>query len=56
MPQPPRRVELQPTPILLGVNHEHPTGTDHQVINVGLAPGDGQVMQDRPAVPLQRSQ
>jgi hypothetical protein len=26
------------------------------VINVGLAPGDGQVMQDRPAVPLQRSQ
>jgi hypothetical protein len=31
MPQPPDRVELQPTAVLLGVDHEHPTGADHQV-------------------------
>src|SRR5215211_6774961 len=39
--------------ILLGVDDEHPTGADHQVVEVGPAAGDGQVVQDRPAVPLQ---
>jgi hypothetical protein len=53
MPQPPRRVELQSTPILLGVNHEHPTGPDGQVVEVGPTTGDGQVMQDRPPVSFQ---
>jgi hypothetical protein len=56
MPQPPGWVEPKATPILLRVDHEHPTGADHQVIDVGLAAGDGQVVQDRPPVPLQRSQ
>jgi hypothetical protein len=31
MPQPPGGVELEPASILLGVDHEHPTGADHQV-------------------------
>jgi hypothetical protein len=39
---------------MLGVDHEYPTRADHQVIDVGPAPGDGQVMQDHPSVPLQR--
>ena len=56
MPQPPGRVELQAAAILLGVDHEHPTGADHQVVDVGPAARDGQVVQDRPPVPLQRSQ
>jgi putative transposase len=56
MLQPPGWVELQSAPVLLGVDYEHPTGPDHQVINVGLAARDGQVMQDRPPVPLQRTQ
>jgi hypothetical protein len=29
MPQPPEPVELEAVPILLGVDHEHPTGADH---------------------------
>jgi hypothetical protein len=56
MPQLPRRVELQSATILLGVDHEHPTGPDCQMINVGAAARDGQVVQDRPPVPLQRCQ
>lgn len=56
MPQFPKSVELQPAPIPLGVDHEHPTGADHQVINVGCRAGDGQVVQDRPPLSLQRSQ
>ena len=28
MPQPPRRVELKAAPILVGIDHEHPTGPD----------------------------
>jgi hypothetical protein len=56
MPQPPRRVELEAASILLGVDHEHPTGADHQVVKVGPAARDSQVVQDSPAVPLQRSQ
>jgi hypothetical protein len=53
MPEPPGWVELEPAAILLGVDHEHPTGADHQVIEVGLAARDGQVVQDRPPVPRQ---
>jgi hypothetical protein len=56
MPQPPGRVELEATAILLGVDHEHPTGPDHQMVDIGLATRDGQVVQHRPPVPLQRSQ
>jgi hypothetical protein len=41
MPQPPGGIELQSAAILLGVDHEHPTGPDHQMINVGAAVGDG---------------
>ena len=48
MPQPPTPIELEATPILLGVDHEHPTRTDHQVIDIGPAAGESQVMQDRP--------
>ena len=55
MPQPPRPIELETSSILLGVNHEHPTRTDHQVVNVRPAPGDGQVMQDHPPLPFQRT-
>ena len=44
MPQPPRRVELEAAPILLGVDHEHPTGPDHQVVEVGPAARNGQVV------------
>ena len=53
MPQPPGWVELQAAAILLGVDHEHPTGANHQVVKVGLAARDGQIMQDRPSMPLQ---
>jgi hypothetical protein len=56
MPQPPRPIELETAPILLGVNHEHPTRPDHQVIEVGPAARQGQVVQDRPPVPLQRAE
>jgi hypothetical protein len=44
MPQPSGRVELEATAILLGVDHEHPTGPDYQVVDVGLAMRDGQVV------------
>jgi hypothetical protein len=53
MPEPPGPVELKAAPILLGVDHEHPTRPDHQMIDVGPATRDGQVVQDRPTVPLQ---
>jgi hypothetical protein len=53
VPQPPEPVELESFPILLGVDHEHPTRLDHQMVDVGPAPGDGQVMQDHPPLPLQ---
>jgi hypothetical protein len=53
VPEPPGRVELEADSILLGVNHKHPTGADHQVIQVGRAARDGQVVQDRPPVSLQ---
>ena len=56
MPQPPRRVELEAASILLGIDDEHPAGADHQVVEVGPAAGDGQVVQDRPPLPLQPSQ
>jgi len=52
MPEPPRRVEPEAAAILLGVDHEHPTGPNHQVIQVGPAARNGQVVQDRLAVPL----
>jgi hypothetical protein len=35
------------------VDHEHPTGPDHRVVEVGAAAGEGQVVQDRPPAPLQ---
>jgi hypothetical protein len=44
MPQPPGRFELEASSILLGVDYEHPARTDHQVVKVGPATGDGQVM------------
>jgi hypothetical protein len=54
MPQPPRPIELEAAAIVLGVDHEHPARADHQVIEVGATARDGQVVQDRPAVSLQR--
>jgi hypothetical protein len=54
MPQPPDRVELEAASILLGVDYEHSAGADGQVVDVGPAAGEGQVVQDRPPVPLQR--
>jgi hypothetical protein len=56
MPEPPGGVELQPAWILFGVDGEHPAGADGEVINVGCRAWDGQVVQDRPPVPLQRTQ
>ena len=53
MPQPPGRGELHSTSILLGVDHEHPARADHQVVDVGPAVRDGQVVQDCPPLPLQ---
>jgi hypothetical protein len=55
MPQPPACVELEAAPVLFGVDHEHPTGADHKVINIGCRAWDGQVVQDGPPVPFQRS-
>ena len=52
MLQPSGGVELEAAPVLLGVDHEHPTRADHQVVG-GPAAWEGQVVQDRPAVPLQ---
>jgi hypothetical protein len=37
MPQPPGQIQLEAAPILLGVDREHPTGTDGQVVEVGPA-------------------
>jgi hypothetical protein len=34
------------TSILLGVDHEHSTGANHQMGRVGPAAWDGQVVQD----------
>src|SRR5918994_2726756 len=45
-PQPPGRIELKAAAILLGVDHEHPTGPDRQMVDIRLAPWDGQVMED----------
>jgi hypothetical protein len=56
MPEPPRWVEPEAAAILLGVDHEHPTGADHQVVDVRPAARDGQVVQDHPPLPLQPSQ
>jgi hypothetical protein len=53
MPQPTRWVELEAAAILLGVDDEHAARADHQVGEVGRAAGDGQVVQDRPSLPLQ---
>jgi hypothetical protein len=39
VPWPPGPVELEPAPVLLGVDHEHPTGADHQVVEVRPAAG-----------------
>jgi hypothetical protein len=38
---------------LLGVDDEHAARADHQVVEVGQAAGDGQVVQDGPSLPLQ---
>jgi len=51
MPQSPGWVELEAARILLGVDHEQPTGPDQHVVEVGLAARDSQVVQDRPALP-----
>ena len=56
VPEHPVGVEQQPAPVLLGVDDQHPAGTDDQVIDVGWRAGDGQVVQDRPAVALQGSE
>src|SRR6266542_4556179 len=48
--------QLQPPAVLLGINHEHPAWTDHQMIEVGLGAGDAKVVQDHPAVTLQAGQ
>ena len=56
VPKPPGLVELQPASILLGVDHGHSTGTDHQMTNVGAAARDGEILQDDPPVPLQRAE
>jgi hypothetical protein len=56
MPQPSGWVELEAAAILLGVDHVYPAGADHQVVEVGPAAGDGQVVQDHPPLPLQPSQ
>src|SRR5215204_4618220 len=56
MPQPTGWVELEPASILSGVDHKYPTGADSQVIDIGPAPRDGQVVQDGPPVPLQWTQ
>jgi hypothetical protein len=53
MPQPPGQIQLEAAAILLGVDDEHAARADHQVVEVGPAPGDGQVVQDHPALPLQ---
>jgi hypothetical protein len=39
VPELPGRVKLEATAILLGVDHEHPTRADHQVVKVGVAAG-----------------
>jgi hypothetical protein len=53
VPQQPIGVQPEPPAVLLGVDHDHPAGADDQVVDVGLGAGDGQVVQDRPAAPLQ---
>jgi hypothetical protein len=35
---------------LLAVDHEHASGADHQMIQVGVSAGHGQVMEDHEAV------
>ena len=41
MPEPPGRIQLEAASVLLGVDHEHPTGADHQVVEVRPAARDG---------------
>jgi hypothetical protein len=53
MPQQPILIQAQPPSVLLAVDHHHAAGPDQQMIDVGRRAGDGQVVQDRPAVPLQ---
>jgi hypothetical protein len=55
MPQPPRLVELEAAAILLGVDHEHLTRADHQVIGCwpGDAGGPGRAGPPTPAAPAQ---
>ena len=38
VPEPPGWVEPQATSVLLGVDHEHPTSADHQVVEVARLP------------------
>jgi hypothetical protein len=46
-------VELEAAAIVLGVDDEYAARADHQVVEVGSAAGDGQVVQDHPSLPLQ---
>jgi hypothetical protein len=52
MPKPPGGV-VQVPPVALGVDYEHPCGADHEVVDVGGGPGDGEVVENLVAVPLQ---
>jgi hypothetical protein len=56
MPQQPVGVEAEPSSVLLAVNHGYAAGADHQVVDVGLGSGDGEIVQHRPAVALQGGQ
>ena len=53
VPHHPVLIKMEPSSVLLAVDGHHPGGADDQVIDVGLGVGDGQVVQDRPAAPLQ---
>ena len=55
MPQAPGPV-VQVAAVAFGVDDEDPGRADDQVIHVSGRPGDGQVVKDLIAVPLQRSQ
>jgi hypothetical protein len=55
MPEPPGRV-VEVAAVAFGVDHEDPGGADDQVVDVGGRPGDGEVMEDLVAVPLQGSE
>jgi hypothetical protein len=55
VPQPPGRV-VQVASVAFGVDHEHSGGADDQVVEVGGRAGNGQVVEDLVAMPLQGSQ